>query len=63
MVQGLSVLLLLHPVDAHQPVLGSERLLQVLQMDVLVADLSITRAVEAGRCAEVQLWKKSFGLK
>ena len=52
---GVAVLLLLHLVDPDQPVLRGERLLQVLQLDVLVADLCVTRAVEAWRRAEVQL--------
>lgn len=63
MVQSLSVLLLLHPVDAHQPVLGSERLLQVPQTDILVADLGVPCPVEPGRRAEVQLRKTVFELK
>lgn len=35
--------------------LWSERLLQVLELDVLVADFSVARSIEAGRCPEVQL--------
>lgn len=61
-VQSLSVLLLLHPVDAHQPVLGGERLLQVLQTDVLVADLCVSCPVKSRRCAEVQLWRRCLAL-
>lgn len=55
MVQRLSVVQVLHLVDPDQPVLGSERLLQVLELDVLVADLCVTRPVEARRRPEVQL--------
>lgn len=61
-VQSLSVLLLLHPVDAHQPVLGGERLLQVLQTNVLVADLCVSCPVKSRRCAEVQLQKRRLAL-
>ena len=55
MLGGVAVLLLLHLVDPDQPVLRGERLLQVLQLDVLVADLRVAGAVEARRRAEVQL--------
>lgn len=61
-VQRLTVLLLLHPVDAHQPVLGGERFLQVLQMDVLVANLCVSCPVKSRRCAEVQLWRRCLEL-
>ena len=54
-VQRLSVVQVLHLVDSDQPVLRGERLLQVLELDVLVADLSVTRPVEAGWRPEVQL--------
>lgn len=54
-VQHLPVVQLLDLVDPDQPVLGCERLLQVLELDVLVADLCIARPVEAGRRPEVQL--------
>lgn len=54
-LQRLPVLQLLHLVDPHQPVLRGERLLQVLELDVLVADLGVTCPVEAGRRPEVQL--------
>ena len=54
-VQALPVLRLLHAVDADQPVFRGERLLQVLQVDVLVADLGVPRAVESRRRAEIQL--------
>ena len=50
-----SVVQLLDLVDPDQPVLGGERLLQVLQLDVLVADLSVARPVEPWRRPEVQL--------
>lgn len=53
--QRLPVLQLLHLVDAHQPVLRSERLLKVLELDVLVADLGVAGAVKPRRCPEVQL--------
>lgn len=58
MVQGLSVVQLLHLVDPDQPVLRGERLLQVLELDVLVADLSVARPVEARWRSEVQLGEK-----
>lgn len=58
MVQGLSVVQLLHLVDPDQPVLRGERLLQVLELDVLVADLGVPRPVEARRRSEVQLREK-----
>lgn len=54
-VHSLPVLLLLHSVDSHQPVLGSKRLLKVFQTDVLVADLSIPCPVKPRWCTEVQL--------
>ena len=54
-LQRLAVLQLLHLVDTHQPVLRRERLLQVLELDVLVADLGVARAVEARWRPEVQL--------
>lgn len=54
-VQSLPVLLLLHSVDSHQPVLRSKCLLKVFQTNVLVADLSIPCPVKPGWCAEVQL--------
>lgn len=54
-VQRLPVVQVLHLVDPHQPVLRGERLLQVLELDVLVADLGIARSVEARRRPEVQL--------
>lgn len=54
-VQRLSVVQVLHLVDPDQPVLWSERLLQVLELDVLVADLGVACSVEARRCPEVQL--------
>lgn len=55
MVQRLSVVQVLDFVDPDQPVLRGERLLQVLELDVLVADLGVARSVEARRCPEVQL--------
>lgn len=55
MVQRLPVVQVLDLVDPDQPVLGGERLLQVLELDVLVADLGVARPVEAGRRPEVQL--------
>lgn len=54
-VQHLPVVQLLDLVDPDQPVLGCERLLQVLELDVLVADLCVARPVEAGRRPKVQL--------
>lgn len=54
-VQHLSVVQLLDLVDPDQPVLGRERLLQVLELDVLVADLCVARPIEAGGRPEVQL--------
>lgn len=54
-VQRLPVVQVLHLVDPHQPVLRGERLLQVLELDVLVADFGIARSVEARRRPEVQL--------
>ena len=54
-VQLLAVVQLLHLVDANQPVLRREGLLQVPELDVLVADLGIPGPVEAWRCPEVQL--------
>ncbi len=44
-----------HAIDAHQPVLGRVRFLQVLEADVLVADLGAARSIEARRRTEVQL--------
>lgn len=58
MVQSLSVLQLLHLVDPDEPVLGGKRLLQVLELDVLVADLGVARPVEARRRSEIQLGEK-----
>lgn len=55
MVQRLSVVQLLDLVDPDQPVLRGERLLQVLELDVLVADLGVARSVKARRRPEVQL--------
>lgn len=54
--QQLSILQLLDLVDPDQPVLGGERLLQVLELDVLVADLSVACSIKAGRRPEIQLW-------
>lgn len=54
-VQRLSVVQVLDLVDPDQPVLRGERLLQVLELDVLVSDLGVTCAVEARRRPEVQL--------
>ena len=42
-------------VDADEPMLRGVGLFQVLQVKVLVPDLHVTRAVKAGRCAEVKL--------
>lgn len=55
MVERLSVIQILHLVNANQPVLRGEGLLQVLELDVLVADLGVAGAVEAGGRPEVQL--------
>jgi len=57
-VQRLSVLQVLHLVDPHEPVLRSERLLQVLELNVLVANLSVACPVEARRRSEVQLGER-----
>jgi len=54
-VQRLPVVQVLDLVDPHQPVLGGERLVQVLELDVLVADLGVASSVKAGRRPEVQL--------
>lgn len=51
----VSVLQLFHLVNPHQPVLRRERLLQVLQLYILVADLGVARPIEARRRPEVQL--------
>lgn len=61
MVQRLPVVQVLDLVDPHQPVLRGERLLQVLELDVLVADLGVARAVEARRRPEVQLQRRGSG--
>ena len=45
------------PVDPDQPVFGGVSLLQVGQLEVLVANDSITSAVKAGRSSEVKLKK------
>lgn len=55
MVQRLSVVQLLDLVDPDQPVLRGERLLQVLELDVLVANLGVACSVEARRRPEVKL--------
>lgn len=60
--QQFSVLQLLDLVDPDQPVLGGERLLQVLELDVLVADFSVARPIKAGRRPEVQLWTQMRSL-
>lgn len=62
-IQSLSVLGLLDSVDPHQPVLGGERLLQVLQPNVLVTDLSITGPIEAWWRAEVQLHRTNINVE
>lgn len=54
-LHAVSVLQLFDLVNPHQPVLRRERLLQVLQLYVLVADLSIACPIEARRRPEVQL--------
>lgn len=54
-LHAVSVLQLLDLVDPHQPVLRRERLLQVLQLYVLVPDLGVARPVKARRRPEVQL--------
>ena len=46
-----AVLQVLHLVDAHDPVLGGVRLLDDVQLKVLVADLHVAHAVVAGRLA------------
>ena len=48
--------ILLDTVDTHKPVLGGIGLLQVVQFDVLVAYLYVTRPVKSRRSAEIQLW-------
>lgn len=55
MVQRLSVVQVLDLVDPDQPVLRGEGLLQVLELNILVANLSVARPVEARRRPEVQL--------
>ena len=45
----------LHAVNTHKPVLGCVSLLEVVQFDVLVTDLNVTRPVKARRSAEIQL--------
>lgn len=57
-VQRLPVVQVLDLVDSDQPVLRGERLLQVLELDVLVADLGVAGSVEARRRPEVQLRRK-----
>ena len=47
--RGLGHRLRLHTVDAHDPVLGGEGLLEVLQTDVLVAHDGATVDIVAGR--------------
>lgn len=45
----LPILGLLHPIDAHQPVLGCVRLLQMFETNVFIANLHLSGAIEAGR--------------
>lgn len=54
-LHAVSVLQLFHLINPDQPVLRRKGLLQVLQLNVLVADLSVACPVEARRCPEVQL--------
>lgn len=51
----IPVLQLLDLINSDQPVLWCEGLLQVLQLNVLVANLCISCAVKARGCPEVQL--------
>lgn len=55
MVQRLSVAQVLDLVDPDKPVLRGEGLLQVLEFDILVADLCIACPVKARWRPEVQL--------
>lgn len=50
------VLQLLDLINSDQPVLWCEGLLQVLKLNVLVANLCISCPVKARGCPEVQLW-------
>lgn len=52
---AVSVLQLFNLINPDQPVLGRESLLQVLQLYVLVADLSVACSVKARWRPEVQL--------
>lgn len=57
-VQRFPVVQLLDLVDADQPMLWRESLLQVLELDVLVADFGVARPIEARRRPEIQLWSQ-----
>lgn len=54
-LQWLSVVQVFDFVDPDKPVLRGKGLLQVLELDVLVADLHVSCPVEARRRPEVQL--------
>lgn len=54
-LHAVSVLKFFHLINPDQPVLRREGFLQVLQLYVLVANLSVASPVEARRCPEVQL--------
>ena len=50
---------ILVPVDSDEPVFGGVGLLQIGEVDVFVADDSVTSAVMAGGSAVVQLWTQT----
>ncbi len=55
--ENLPVWRLLDLVDTYNPMFRSESLFQVLQAEVLVADLDVTSTVESWRSSEVKLFK------
>lgn len=55
MLHAVSVLQLFDLINPDQPVLRRERFLQVLQLYVFVANLSVACPIKAWRCPEVQL--------
>lgn len=62
-LHAVSVLEFFHLVNPDQPVLRREGFLQVLQLNVLVADLCVACPVEARRRPEVQLGGEFSSLK
>lgn len=62
-LHAVSVLEFFHLVNPDQPVLRREGFLQVLQLNVLVADLGVACPVEARRRPEVQLGGEFSSLK